>query len=551
VRQRLAANVVIVASAVVALVWLAVSPAGLFSGDEGIKLAETQSLAFHSYREASLYEPGARFTTNGEFRPFGGAPFVFTGDDPTRVYGTYPLLYPALAAPLYRLGGYRGMALLSFAGFVAVLILTARLARRCSLSEPAVACAVAIVGFGTTLPLYSATIYEHTVAAAMVLAAIDVTLGGPAAAGRMWIGGVLFGLATCFRTELYAFAPAMTIVVAWRLGIGRTSWRRWLAFAAGSMCVVAGFVVVHRLATPVWHPTLAASADGEVPALGRRLGHVIAYELVDSGWMLVVATLVVFAARRWLRLPPIIATLMSGAWGIAAMLAIRDVGDPDVRAVTGMLTASPVLALGVMRSSGLRRQGSEVSVLALAAICYCATVVLLPKGAALGGLELGARYLLPVTPLLAIAATAVARRHPIDRTCWAVLFGISAAATAVNAKQQWRIRELGAEVLAAVDSAGAPVMFTEVWWVAQLAIPAQADDVSLFVADRPTAIYDRLYDAGIRRIVAIRGSPPRPTGHIQVRMLSEASINDRRLNPHVYELYEIPAVRTRGWRALR
>jgi hypothetical protein len=94
----------------IALALLAASPAGLFSGDEGIKLGEIQGLAFSSYRDASLYDPGATLAGDRTLDAFAAAgEFTFTGDDPGKVFGTYPLLYPALAVPLYHVGGVRGI----------------------------------------------------------------------------------------------------------------------------------------------------------------------------------------------------------------------------------------------------------------------------------------------------------------------------------------------------------------------------------------------------------------------------------------------------------
>jgi hypothetical protein len=111
-------------------------------------------------------------------------------------------------------------------------------------SERAIAAAVAVVGLGCSLPLYATTIFEHTPGVALLLAAIDTILGGPIRARRSWLGGVLFGIATCFRTELYAFAPSMAVIVAWRIGLRRPAWLHWLAFGGGSLAVIAAFLAV-------------------------------------------------------------------------------------------------------------------------------------------------------------------------------------------------------------------------------------------------------------------------------------------------------------------
>lgn len=509
---------VIIASTLAALALLLASPNGLFSGDEGIKLAETQGLAFTGYRDASLYDPGARLAGDRKHDAFAAAAeFSFTTGD--KIYGTYPLVFPAITAPLYWIGGVRGMALVSLAAFVAVLILTARLARRCMLSEGAIAAAVAVTGLGCSLPLYATTLYEHTAAAALLLAAIDITLDGR----RMALAGALLGLATCMRTELYAFAPAMAIVVAWSIGVRLREWRRWLAFGGGAVTVVAAFLIIHRVATGVWHPTLNASANGDTLTLYGRLQHLVQFELLPWAQIPLALTLAAAAFRP----RTLVTTAIALMWCAMTYLAIRS----DDRTVTGLFTTTPVIALALTRQVLPRH--SPLGALVLAAVVFVVTLVLLPKACANGGLELGARYLLPVVPLFAIGAAAAARRQ---RACWAVLFAASVCATVVNARAQWQIREVGEHVVTAIERAGAPVVFTEVWWVAQLAVPAQQDGVCLYVGSDPTAIYDRLYMLGVRHVLALRGQPPAATGHVRLRLTESGIVDDPRISPQVYEL---------------
>jgi hypothetical protein len=512
------ARIVIIASSLAALALLVASPNGLFSGDEGIKLAETQGLAFTGYRDASLYDPGASLAGDRKLDAFAAAEtFTFrTGD---KIYGTYPLVFPAVAAPLYLIAGVRGMALVSLAAFVAVLIWTARLARRCMLSERATAAAVAIAGVGCSLPLYATTLYEHTAATALLLAAINVTLDGR----RMALAGALLGLATCMRTELYAFAPAMAIVVWWAIGVRWRAWPRWLAFGGGAVAVVATFLSAHRVATGAWHPTLKASANGDMLTLYGRLEHVVQVELLP--WALIPLAFTLAAAA--FRPRTVVTAAIAMMWCAMTYFAIRS----DARTVTGLFTTTPVIALALTREV-LHRQ-SPLGALVLAAAVFVTTLVLLPKASANGGLELGARYLLPVVPLFAIGAAAAARR---SRACWAVLFAASVCATAVNARTQWRIREVGAHIVTAIERANAPVVMTEIWWVAQLAVPAQKDGVSLYVGHDRTAIYDRLYALGVRRVLALRGRPPPASGRVRLRLAEVGIVDDPRISPQVYEL---------------
>jgi hypothetical protein len=326
--------------------------------------------------------------------------------------------------------------------------------------------------------------------------------------------------------------------------VRRITWTRWLVFGASAAAVVAIFLAAHRAATPAWHPALTASGDGEQLTLDQRAAHVIAPQLLPDAWLVLDATIAIAIAMSFAKLREraairALAFAVGAAWIVLACFAIADVDGRNVRTLVGLGTSVPVVALGVLR--GFRRdddRAAPTGALAAAAVVFVAIIVVLPKASAGGGLELGARYLLPVVPLLAIAATDLARRHRAFAALWLAMVAVGAWGTVVNARSQWRIRELGAHVVTAIADSRAQAMFTQVWWVAQLAVPAQADGVALYYADAPTAIYDRLYDAGLRRIVALRGSPPPPTGRVRLRQITCTTSVDPRLAPEVYELVD-------------
>jgi hypothetical protein len=422
-------------------------------------------------------------------------------------------------------------------------VLSAVLARRCMGSAHAARAVVAVVAFACPMPLYACSLFEHVVAAACLLGALVAATGPAAGARQLALAGALFGAATCLRTELYAFAPAMALVVAWRIGVRPAAWTRWLWFGACAAAVIGIFLVAHRLATSVWHPALHASAGGEELTLDQRARHVVAPDVVPEAWIAIVATIAAAIASslptRGARIAArVLAVAVAVTWIVLACIAIAKVDGREVRTLLGLGTSVPVVVLGVVR--GIRREdrATPTGVLAAAAVVYAAIVVLLPKASASGGLELGARYLLPVVPLLVIAATDFARRHAAFAALWIVMVAIGAWGTIVNLKAQWQIRELGAHVVTAIEESRAQAMFTEVWWVAQLAVPAQGAGVGLFYGSAPSAIYDRLYDAGVRRVVALRGSPPPPTGRVGLRRVAQHVIDDPRLAPEVYDLID-------------
>jgi len=533
-----------VAIAVVAgIVVTLAMPRGLQSGDEGIKLAQVQGLLQSRFTDAALYDRGSRYAVDRAHEWLTKAP-GFTRVDPEsgKVYGTYPLLYAVLAAPFYWIGGPFAVSGLSLVASAIALVIVARLARLCLVSELSSAAVVAVVAFGSPLILYGSLVFEHTCSVAALLGAIALVVPDSPSLRRLAVAGALYGLATCFRTELYAFAPSMTLIVAWKVSLRPAAWRRWLAFGAGAAGVVGLFLVAHRLATPYWHPALAAS-QGAPPSVFRvRFVQLVPGELYRYGSVAVLATLAAAMlalapgrAQRPLRLVLTLAATVG--WGFLSAVAIRSVGDENVRTVIGLVTATPITALALLRGVDERDRGKPIAILTVAAVLFAALIVLVPKRASAGGLEFGSRYMLPIVPLLAIAAIDHARRHFVHGACAVALAGLGVWGLAVNLKAEHQLRTLGAHIVEAVEEAEADAMFTPVWWVAQLAVPVQ-DRTCLFAGGGSTRVYDRLFDAGLVRVVSLRGAPPKPTGRIRLRPSGQSRVHDRRLGPRLFELYD-------------
>jgi hypothetical protein len=541
-RPKLVAVAVAVAIAVAVVISLAM-PRGLFSGDEGIKLAQIQGLVASRFTDAALYDPGARYAVDRRHEALTKAPgFTRVDKQSGKVYGTYPLLYAALAVPFYWAGGAFAVPWLSLLALAIALVLTARLARVSLGSDASAAAVVAVVALSSPLLLYGGLVIEHTASVAALLGAIALLVGQDPPLRRLAASGALYALATCFRTELYAFAPSMALILAWRIGLRPSAWRRWCAFAAGAVVVVGLFLVAHRLATPFWHPTLAVSTTAPPSLLRVRFIQLVPRELYEEGRLLVLATLAAAVvamapgrARRPVQL--VLTAAATAAWGFLAFKAVRAVDGDHVRTVTGLLTTTPIAVLALLRGVDRRERESPIAVFAAAALAFAAVVVLVPKRGSAGGLELGSRYMLPILPLLAIAAIDHARRHWVHGACAVALVGLGVWASVANVRSEHRVRALGAHVIDAIEEPPADAMFTPVWWVAQLAVPAQ-DRTCLYVGSASTRLYDRLFDAGLTRIAVLRGKPPAPAGRIRFRPLGPSPVGDPRVSPRLYELYD-------------
>ena len=530
-RWRLAAIVTVLAAT---FAWGVALPRGLFSGDEGIKLAQIQGLDDAGYADGALLYRGHASDPTNALHPLKSPGFTYEVDG--RVYGTYTLLYPALAVPIYRAGGFAWVWLLSLAGLAIMLVATAQIAARVTGSERVATAAVLAIGFATSVGLYACTIFEHTLAGGCLLAAIAI-LTGSITTRRVLAIGALFAAAIALRTELLAFGPSLLVLCAWRFGVRRAALRYYALVALGGAAVLAGFIAFNLALSGVWHPTLLASKTAAAGSFSDRACHLAAQTLGGWRYVAVWITLAAAALAFMLRRRPHAVTAIGALVGVLWIaLTLRAIATMGVRPVVGLLTTAPVVALALIwRRPQLRGRSITTTALVLAAALFVAILVLLPKRGAIGGLELGPRYLIPIVPLLVIAALDGARTSRVRIACAIVLALAGTTALVANAQSQYSIRRLGATVVEVAEQAGADVVTTDVWWVAQLAVPAQADRI-VMLTENKRDVWQRLYAGDHRRVLVLRGSVPDPGPQLTLRPLDCPCLADRRLDPSLFEL---------------
>jgi hypothetical protein len=508
-------------------VWGAALPRGLFSGDEGIKLAQIQGLDDSGFRDGALLYRGQASDPTNVLHPLKYPGFTYEVDG--RLYGTYTLVYPVLATPIYRVAGFAWVWLLSLAGLALMLIATARIAVRVTGDQRIATSAVLGVGFATSASLYGCTIFEHTLAGGCLLSAIAILLG-PVTARRAFAIGALFAASIALRTELCAFGPSLALLCVWRY---RKQWAAYAWTTAGTVVIVAGFIGFNLALSHAWHPTLTASRDAAAGSLAERACHLVAASLGGWGYAAVWVTcglaIAALVVQRWARAVTAIIVIATLLWTVMTVCGIASMG---VRPLVGLFTTAPIVVLALGATSRTR-------VLAAATVVFIAIVVLLPKHGAIGGLELGPRYLIPVVPLLVIVALDAARSR-VRIACAAMLAIAGAAALVANARAQSKIRALGAHVVEVAEQANADVVISDVWWVSQLAIPAQADRIVLVSNSGDRDVWRDLYDRDKRRVLVLRGNPPNPGPRMVFQLQAcPTCLDEPRLDPHVYELVQL------------
>ena len=292
---------------------------------------------------------------------------------------------------------------------------------------------------------YSGVFFEHTLAAALVVAAVAALLRGllTGSGAQVGLAGVLLGLAIYLRSELYVLVPVFgaTVAGAMRGAAGAASQRRLRGAAWRRMAQMLAWGVSGLLLplVPLWlfyaqgegtplpqHATWyfePSDAPDSGPAsrlrlpelryLGRAGLAIIPDALVgppaaDSPalpWLVPTATLAGCALLVGAALLPIARRALPTGLGLAAIAAAAGTVllDPQpYHNLHGLLLAAPVAACAALRPPGPLSPTHRRLAGLTAAYCLLHLLII----SALSGLgpisryEWGQRYLLPAYPLL-------------------------------------------------------------------------------------------------------------------------------------------------------
>ncbi len=367
-----------------------------YSGDMGPKYVQARSFLSEGFSSLTLPYPGALLDPTEQFFPFA-EPFVFR-----TAHGIQASSSPTSALVRAAFGDIRGVTMLALLGAIVVLWLATRMAVD---DEPRILSWV--LGFGTCLWFYAVIPWEHAPAAALGMAGVWIGLNRQ---GWRWavVAGLLIGLGTAILEEVVLLLPGL-LVASWAS-------RRGLA---GLAALLAGTGLV-----------VATSLAGEVLLYGRPAGaHAIenSLELSNSltsafaqlGWRydIVVRQWLMGSLHEWFAPGLMLAAVAAiSAWrgrrsvavpilaGAAALGSIGGLASQlqQARFATDLFHLSPFLIFAVLPAPFLteRSRLTRRTVLVTAAgFLGLSLMTAIPSGR-----SLGPRFLMPVLPLLTVAA---------------------------------------------------------------------------------------------------------------------------------------------------
>jgi len=168
-----------------------IPPGAFFSGDEGIKWLQVDSLRRHGWTSLAIDPPGGELDPAGDYIPA----FLIRAHGEVR--SIFPALMPALASVPYALAGSRAIYVVPALAALLCLVAAARLAQFVLPHPWAAVAGIASVA-ATPLVFYGATFWEHSLAVMFCVAAMIPlcklsTGSGAAARFRMGLAAELLG----------------------------------------------------------------------------------------------------------------------------------------------------------------------------------------------------------------------------------------------------------------------------------------------------------------------------------------------------------------------
>lgn len=528
-------------------VWaLAVAPRGFFSGDSGVKLVQAHGLWTSGFASRALpydhqVDPDERW-------------FPYQRQDFTRVVdgerqGTYSIVFCGLVAVLVALFGLAALPVPALLGAWLMLWGLARAGVRSGLHPGLVLAATLFAGLATPVSFYASQLAEHTLAAGLAVAAyalIAPVKRGPGAADptvdtiqlRPASAGLLAALAATMRPEGYCMIAALGLSLVLLPGLApRMRVRHGLAFLAGCVPVLAGYWLLNLATAGTWDPLVGANTGarkaassfftmvffwGELPRAVQPLSWLAVAVLPVAAALLggPVARLVArFMGRagsgtagRW---PAAVHVAVHALVGLVlAIAAVRAQGLSTGRVLAGLFCVTPLLAYGLLAGPWPPRARAPW----LVAVLFLVQLAVLPSGGNAGGLQLGARLLMPALPFLCLLAAMVVEdelarlgrgwQRALACVAPVALVVLSVLGMARGLPQAVTIARQGEETARNAALVPADVIIARRGWESQLAAPVLLAGKTLYEAPgdlRP--LVERLYARGTRSLAVIDRKP--------------------------------------------
>lgn len=397
--------------------WVSLSSTLFFSSDTGLRFLQVRELIANRWQTLAISYPLRAVDPALEHVPYYYA-YVVIRDE---IYLSISPLFTILTSFSYLIIGRLGLVLTPVFGTVLTAAAAAYLACLARLGRPRLV--LWITGLGTPLLFYALELWDHSFVTAMAMWAVVFLARGVSGAKSVsvLIGGALTALAWSQRPEFAVLAAAIGLSL---LVVARDRFKTLVSYAAGNLALAAPLGIVHMLwyghplgvivgaqlfgyGVPEPYPVQPyANVELTRPLIAGRLitfvlsGDPLTFSATLLGLLGIV--IIVFGLRvpKWRSRRALLGGLIVFAISYVLWLIVM-----SQMAVAGLLPTLPLLPLALAVAP--EGDGSPVAdriyrFVLLAALLFLALMIAIYP--AFGGLQWGARYLLPAYPLLVFLA---------------------------------------------------------------------------------------------------------------------------------------------------
>ena len=434
------------AAVILLIFWLFLPMDAFYSGDSGVKLIQVENLISKEYTDLSLDYNGRDIDPDSEISPFLLKPNCFIKDG--KNYSVFPVLFPFLSSFLYASVGYAGLYFLPIISAFGTLILVYLISRR--FLQPAESAASMYVAlFATPLFFYSLTYSEHMPAVSLVLLSVFLFLKGRKAV--FW-GGIALGAAIWFRSEIVILIPIIflsglyflkrrrditfyslssLIPVIMLLSFNRVMYGEWFGHVMRNLKLTSSENadgILMEKGSNLWRSLVGLNMPQLVPQNEAGWGNSLALIKSNIALEVLCFALILFlllyglslgrrekkhksGKRKYLRQPdaaPVI--LVSAVLGVTVgiyLISILFDNSPLISVLRsgGIFSFSAFFSIALLLpivQSGDRNKRNEIKWMLFSSLSFVIIASLLAPND--GGIRYGARYLLPIMPLLTIVS---------------------------------------------------------------------------------------------------------------------------------------------------
>ena len=400
------------------LAWLIMSPLTFLGSDVGLRFLQIQELINNNWQSFAINYPARFVDPQLQHVPYYYGYLVVDNE----IYFAISPFLPLFASFLYVALGTAGLPMVPVLGGVFTALAIYALAKLSDLRNPLLGFFITL--FATPILFYCLELWDHTLGTAFALWGVYGIARGLKTKHQwpLFLGGASLGLALGQRPEFYIFALALaisTVIVSW------FQWKRWLVVAGGGLSSLLPILVLQYLwfghplgmsvapqlfgyGVPATYSAATTSATSQsIPAAikaGYLLLHLeprsilsaMAMVLVLSGTVLIILNLRSFKKQRTTLFA--VGFLLTGL-GYLLWAGVVVNGRPLI----GLFSTFTLLPLSLTYLDARRWPHRSVYNLVLSTTLIFVGLMLI-AWPAVGGVQWGARYLLPAYPLLVFLA---------------------------------------------------------------------------------------------------------------------------------------------------